>query len=149
MVPTLLQVDEKKIASELKGNTLLVYWELLKSSDSLIGVRELQRKVGFSSPALAAYHLNKLMEMGLVVKEGGDYRLVREVKVGVLKQFVKLGTFMLPRYVLYATLFTTLLIFFISQLREFNFYSTFALIFGVLGTAILWYETVRVLKQKP
>ena len=149
MVSTLLQVDEKKIASELKGNTLLVYWELLKASDSLIGVRELQRKVGFSSPALAAYHLNKLMEMGLVVKERGDYRLVREVKVGVLKQFVKLGTFMLPRYVLYATLFTTLLIFFISQLREFNFYSTFALIFGVLGTAILWYETVRVLKQKP
>lgn len=149
LVSTLLQVDEKKIASELKGNTLLVYWELLKSSNSLIGVRELQRKVGFSSPALAAYHLNKLMEMGLVVKERGDYRLVREVKVGVLKQFVKLGTFMLPRYVLYATLFTTLLIFFISQLREFNFYSTFALIFGVLGTAILWYETVRVLKQKP
>jgi len=149
LVSTLLQVDEKKIASELKGNTLLVYWELLKASDSLIGVRELQRKVGFSSPALAAYHLNKLMEMGLVVKERGDYRLVREVKVGVLKQFVKLGTFMLPRYVLYATLFTTLLIFFISQLREFNFYSTFALIFGVLGTAILWYETVRVLKQKP
>ena len=144
-----MQVDEKKIASELKGNTLLVYWEMLKSPNSPLGVRELQRRVGFSSPALAAYHLNKLVDLGLVVKERGDYKLVREVKVGVLKQFIKIGTLMLPRYVLYATLFTTLLLFFVSQLREINFYSTFALIFGVLGTAILWYETIRVLKQKP
>ena len=144
-----MQVDEKKIASELKGNTLLVYWEMLKSPNSPLGVRELQRRVGFSSPALAAYHLNKLVDLGLVVKERGDYKLVREVKVGVLKQFIKIGTLMLPRYVLYATFFTTLLLFFVSQLREINFYSTFALIFGVLGTAILWYETIRVLKQKP
>lgn len=149
LVSALLQVDEKKIASELKGNTLLVYWEMLKSPNSPLGVRELQRRVGFSSPALAAYHLNKLVDLGLVVKERGDYKLVREVKVGVLKQFIKIGTLMLPRYVLYATLFTTLLLFFVSQLREINFYSTFALIFGVLGTAILWYETIRVLKQKP
>ena len=149
LVPALLQVDEKKIASELKGNTLLVYWEMLKSPNSPIGVRELQRRVGFSSPALAAYHLNKLVDLGLLTKERGDYKLVREVKVGVLKQFIKIGTLMLPRYVLYATLFTTLLLFFVSQLREINFYSTFALIFGVLGTAILWYETIRVLKQKP
>lgn len=149
MVFILLQVDEKKIASELKGNTLLVYWEMLKSPNSPLGVRELQRRVGFSSPALAAYHLNKLVDLGLVVKERGDYKLVREVKVGVLKQFIKIGTLMLPRYVLYATFFTTLLLFFVSQLREINFYSTFALIFGVLGTAILWYETIRVLKQKP
>ena len=149
MVSALLQVDEKKIASELKGNTLLVYWEMLKSPNSPLGVRELQRRVGFSSPALAAYHLNKLVDLGLVVKERGDYKLVREVKVGVLKQFIKIGTLMLPRYVLYATFFTTLLLFFVSQLREINFYSTFALIFGVLGTAILWYETIRVLKQKP
>ena len=149
LVSALLQVDEKKIASELKGNTLLVYWEMLKSPNSPLGVRELQRRVGFSSPALAAYHLNKLVDLGLVVKERGDYKLVREVKVGVLKQFIKIGTLMLPRYVLYATFFTTLLLFFVSQLREINFYSTFALIFGVLGTVILWYETIRVLKQKP
>ncbi|KYH41117.1 MAG: regulatory protein ArsR, partial [Candidatus Bathyarchaeota archaeon B26-1] len=92
-----MQVDEKKIASELKGNTLLVYWEMLKSPNSPLGVRELQRRVGFSSPALAAYHLNKLVDLGLVVKERGDYKLVREVKVGVLKQFIKIGTLMLPR----------------------------------------------------
>jgi len=141
--------DAEEIASELKGNTLRVYWALLNSKDGVIGVRELQRQLGFSSPALAAYHLNKLEELELVAKERGDYRLVREVKVGVLKQFIKLGTFLFPRYVLYATMFTMLLIFFLIQLREINFYSVFALMLGILSTVILWYETVRVWMQKP
>lgn len=141
--------DGEKIASELKGNTLRAYWALLNSKDGLMGVRELQRQLGFSSPALAAYHLNKLEELELVVKERGDYRLLRQVKVGVLKQFIKLGTFLLPRYVLYATLFTMLLVFFLTQLEELSFYSVFALMLGILSTVILWYETIRVWRQKP
>ena len=142
-------IDEEIISTQLKGNTLRVYWALLNSKDGFMGVRQLQRKLGFSSPALASYHLNKLEELGLVVKERGDYRLVREVKVGVLKQFIKIGTFLLPRYVLYATMFTILLIFFLSRLEELNFYSTFALMLGILSTAILWYETIRIWMQKP
>jgi len=141
--------DEEKIASELRGNTLRAYWALLNSEDRFVGVRELQRKLGFSSPALASYHLNKLVEMKLVVKERGDYRLVREVRVGILKQFIKLGTFMFPRYVLYATMFTTLLLYLLVNLREFTFYSAFALVLGLLGTVLFWYEAVRVWRQKP
>ncbi|MCW4026034.1 MAG: hypothetical protein NWE76_00950 [Candidatus Bathyarchaeota archaeon] len=142
-------LDDEKMASELKGNTLRTYWALLNAKEGVIGVRELQRQLGFSSPALAAYHLNKLEELELAVNERGDYRLIREVKVGVLKQFIRLGAFLLPRYVLYATMFTTLLVYFSSQLKELSFYSMFALLFGVLGTVILWYETVRVWRQKP
>jgi len=142
-------VDDKKIASELRGNTLRAYWALLGAENGVMGVRELQRKLGFSSPALAAYHLRKLEDLGLVTMERGDYKVLREIKVGILEQFIKLGTFMLPRYVFYATLFTTLLIFFISQLKELNFYSLFGLIFGILATSILWYEAVRILRQKP
>ena len=140
--------EDEKIASRLKGNTLRAYWALLNSQEGLMGVRELQRELGFSSPALAAYHLNKLEDWGLVIKERGDYRLVREVKVGVLKQFIKIGTVLLPRYVLYATMFTLLLLFFLTQLKEISFYSVFALMLGILSTAILWYETIRVWLQK-
>lgn len=142
-------MDDEKIVSELKGNTLRVYWALLNSRDGVMGVRQLQRQLGFSSPTLAAYHLNKLENLELVVKERGDYRLVREVKVGVLKQFIKLGTFLLPRYIFYATFFTMLLIFLLTQLREISFCSVFALMLGILSTVILWYETIRVWIQKP
>lgn len=34
--------DDKKIAGELKGNTLRVYWALLSSQSGVMGVRELQ-----------------------------------------------------------------------------------------------------------
>jgi hypothetical protein len=143
------EFDEEKLASELRGNTLRAYWALLDSRDGVIGPRELQRRLGFSSPALASYHLNKLREMGLVAHEGGDYRLLVEVRVGVLKQFIKLGTFLLPRYVLYATMFTTLLAYLIITMGEPTFYSAFALLLGALGTGIFWYETVRVWRQRP
>lgn len=142
-------MDDDKIESELKGNTLRVYWILLNSQTGTIGVRGVQRALRFSSPALASYHLAKLEELGLAEKANGEYRLVRDVRVGVLKQFTKLGTFMLPRYTLYAAMFTTLLVFYLTQLHDINFYSVFALIFGVLATGVLWYETLRVWRQKP
>lgn len=142
-------MDDDKIESELKGNTLRVYWILLNSQTGTIGVRGVQRALRFSSPALASYHLTKLEELGLAEKANGEYRLVRDVRVGVLKQFTKLGTFMLPRYTLYAAMFTTLLVFYLTQLHDINFYSVFALIFGVLATGVLWYETLRVWRQKP
>ncbi|MGB9659784.1 MAG: hypothetical protein ACPLY9_04595 [Nitrososphaerales archaeon] len=143
------ELSDEEIASKLKGNTLRVYWALLKSKDGIIGVREVQRSLKFSSPALASYHLSKLEELGLVKKENSDYRLIREVKVGVLKQFTKIGSFMLPRYTFYASMLTTLLVFYLTQFREVNFYSIFALIFGCLSTAIMWYETIRTWLEKP
>ena len=103
-----MSVEDDEILSKLNGNTLRVYWAVLSKEDGIIGVRELQRQLGFSSPALAAYHLNKLVDFELVVNERGDYRLVREVKVGVLKQYIKLGSVLFPRYVLYASMFSTL-----------------------------------------
>jgi len=55
----------------------------------------------------------------------------------------------LPRYMLYAAMLTTLLLFYLTQFREVNFYSVFALILGLLATGIFWYETLRVWRQKP
>lgn len=143
------RIDEERVASELRGNTLRVYWNLLRSPSGAIGVRETQRALGFSSPALAVYHLDKLVELGLVEKVRDGYHLAKIVNLGVLKQFVRFGTIILPRYVLYATMFTTLLVFYLTQFRRVDFYSLFALIFGVLATVILWFEAVRAWRQRP
>jgi hypothetical protein len=142
-------MSEEKIESVLKGNTLRVYWFLLRSSNGVVGARETQRALKFSSPALAVYHLDKLTELGLAEKTYGEYRLVKAVNVGVLKQFVRFGALMLPRHLLYATMFTTLLIFYLTQFKQVNFYSTFALILGLLATGIMWYETIKAWRQKP
>jgi hypothetical protein len=142
-------MSEENIESVLKGNTLRVYWFLLRSPNGIVGARETQRALKFSSPALAVYHLDKLTELGLAEKTNGEYRLVKAVNVGVLKQFVRFGSFMLPRHFLYATMFTTLLIFYLIQFKRVDFYSTFALALGLLATGIMWYETLKAWRQKP
>ena len=142
-------MSEENVESVLKGNTLRVYWFLLQSPTGVVGARETQRALKFSSPALAVYHLDKLTELGLADKTNGEYRLVKAVNVGVLKQFVRFGAFMLPRHFLYATMFTTLLIFYLVQFKQVNFYSTFALVLGLLATGIMWYETAKAWRQKP
>jgi len=142
-------LDNEKLVSQLKGNTLRAYWALLESEKGVIGVRELQRRLHFSSPNLALYHLNKLEELGLAINDRGDYKLVREIKVGVFKEFFKLGTFRLPRLFLYSTMFTGLFIFFISQFKAVNFYSIYALIVNILVMVILWFEALRTWRLKP
>ena len=142
-------MSKKSVAAELKGNTLRVYWHLLQTSNSFVGPRQVQRELGFSSPALAVYHLDKLLDLDLVEKVSGEYRLKEIVDVGVLKQFMKFGGFIIPRHVTYASMITTLFVFFIFNVKEINFYSVFALIFGLLSTTIFWYETVRVWRSRP
>ena len=81
-------LDLPVIESQLKGKTLLVYWHMLGSPHSKIGVREIQRSLDFSSPSVAAHHLDKLLSLGLIEKTGtGEYFLTQEVKVGLLRFF--------------------------------------------------------------
>ena len=139
---------EEEIVNKLKGNTLRAYWALLSSQEGVIGVRELQRELGFSSPALAAYHLNKLVDFNLATNDRGDYRLLKEVKVGVLKQYIKLGTLLFPRYVLYASMFTTFTLYLLLNFNEVSFYSAYALVVSLLATLVSWFETVKIWQTK-
>jgi len=141
--------DADKIASELKGNTLRVYWYVLNASGKVVGVREVQRALGFSSPTLSLYHLDKLKDLGLVGKESGEYRLIKEVKVDILKQFMKVGRIFVPRFVLYAVLFTVLTIYYLVNIVTPDFFSVFGLLFGGVGSAIFWFEAIKTWKQRP
>jgi len=143
--------DLPVVESELKGKTLLVYWYLLGSSGSRVGVREVQRSLGFSSPSVAAYHLDRLCSLGLVEKSmTGEYFLVQEVKVGILRLFTKLGRFLVPRYLFYSVLFSTMLpaYVFLYGLSG-SVHNVVALLFGSLACLILWYETIRLWRKKP
>ncbi len=147
------EVDSEKIASDLKGNTLRVYWYVLNAGGKVVGVREVQRALGFSSPTLALYHLDKLKELGLVAKDSGEYRLVKEVKVDILKQFMKVGRVFVPRFAAYGALFTGLLAYFLyfilSQGAWDNVLAFFGIFFGGAGSGIFWFETVKTWRQRP
>jgi len=143
--------DLALIESELKGKTLLVYWYFLKSPTSPVGVREIQRSLRFSSPSVAAHHLEKLLSLGLVEKTNtGEYFLVQEVKVGMLRLFTKIGHFLVPRYLFYSVWLTTMLVFYIVYYgHTWDAHNLAALIFGISSSLILWYETLRLWKERP
>src|SRR2546426_5465749 len=144
------EVSADRIASELKGNTLRVYWFVMNASNQTVGVREAQRALNFSSPTLALYHLDKLRDLGLVSRDSGGYKLIKEVKVDVLKQFMKLpGQFFVPRFSLYAVLFTVLTIYYALNLVTIDFFAFFGLLFGGLGSAIFWFEAIKTWRQRP
>ena len=140
---------ELDLEAELRGRTLRVYFELL-STKGPVGPRELQRKLGLSSPSLAAYHLDKLVDLKLVRRERGEYTVEEVVQVGVLKQFIWIGSRALPRSSFYATFFTTALIIFLLVYPQYlTFGNLAAWLFGGGAASLFWYETWRAYKTKP
>jgi predicted DNA-binding transcriptional regulator len=145
------EFDLAFLESELKGKTLLVYWYLLQQSTHSVGVREVQRALNFSSPSIAVHHLQKLLDLGLVDKKGtGEYVLEEEVKVGILRFFTRIGRFLVPRYLFYSVLFTTMLtmylvLCYIGQIMP----SFYAVIFGGIALLVFWVEAVRLWRARP
>jgi len=143
--------DSALIESELKGKTLQIYWYLLRSSGSQVGVREIQRSLKLSSPSVAAHHLEKLVSLGLVDKSRiGEYYLTQEVKVGLLRFFTRMGRFLVPRYLFYSVWFSTMLTVYLTLYpHDGSVHNMVAVIFGVLASLILWFETARLWRAKP
>jgi len=142
-------LNNKSSPDELQGNTLRVYWLLLQNSKDSIGPRDVQRKLGFSSPNLAVYHLDKLVELDLAKKELGEYCLIDNVNVGLFRHFAKIGGYIFPRQMLYASMWSTLFVFLLITIKDLNFYSLFAFILGLLGLIIFWFEAWRAWASKP
>jgi predicted DNA-binding transcriptional regulator len=145
-----LDIKDNLIEAELKGKTLLVYMYLLRSESQTVGVREVQRALRFSSPSVAFYHLNKLEDLGLIKNEHGDYILKKEVKVGILKLFINLGGVMLPRYLFYAVLMTSMIVTYFIQFSIVITPDNISLMLMVFVlTIILWFETFKIWREKP
>jgi DNA-binding transcriptional ArsR family regulator len=143
--------EETELEYSLRGKAWKVYWFLLKTGHP-VSVREVQRALHFSSPSVANHHLEQLRELGLVQKQdiGGHYHLVSEVKIGVLRHYVKLGRLLFPRYFFYA-LFST--IFYVAYLlflmQGFTRENLFITAFGAIICAVFWYEAYRVWTMRP
>jgi predicted DNA-binding transcriptional regulator len=143
-------VEKGKVDAELKGNTLRVYVYALKKDR--VGVREVQRALGLSNPSLAQYHLNKLKELGLVREENGEYEIMGEVKVDVMRDFLRIGSALIPRFVFYAVFFTIVAAYsgWVSQ----NDYPGLSLALWftallVLACGVFWYEALRAWRASP
>jgi DNA-binding transcriptional ArsR family regulator len=143
--------EENDLEYALRGKAWKVYWFLLKTG-APVSVREVQRALHFSSPSVANHHLEQLRELGLVQKQevGGHYYLVSEVKIGVLRHYVKLGKLLFPRYFFYAVFSTTFYVaFLLFLLQGFTRENLFIIAFGAVVCVIFWYEALRMWSLRP
>jgi hypothetical protein len=144
------ETEDKDIEELLKGRTMSVY-SLLLTRDQM-GVREIQRELGLSSPSLSKHHLQKLETAGLVSKNAhGEYSVSKTVRVGSLTLFVRIGKRFLPRFAFLATLFTGMLVVYLAFFCEWprRGGDLMFIAMGLIAVVMSLYEGYRLLMLKP
>lgn len=145
-----MPINNKKEQIEISGNTLLVYFYLLKNRQSC-GVREIQRALGFSSSSTAHYHLEKLTGKGVLTKDSyGNYKINEAAKVGLINPFVIILGFVFPKQLVYATATTIMSTFFLALFwNTLTLTVILALTPGIVASGIFWYEAVKLWRSLP
>ena len=139
--------DREKVEYELRGKTLKVYLYMVKKGRP-VGVREVQRELGLSSPSVAFHHLEKLRRLKVAEQDQLDnYVIATKVDPGILQAFVNVGRFSIPRVGFYAAFFSTVAIAYVAyNLAALDVYA----LVGTLGaSAIFWYELIRLWRRRP
>ena len=135
--------DEEAPELILASETLRVYLELLKSGNP-VGVRELQRKMGFRSPGSSKYHLDKLVRLGLAERTpNGMYKAKASSRLSILSLYVSILGLLIPKMLIYASFITGALLCYIVLL--YPHLNVYALLFGVISASIFWVEGIRLL----
>lgn len=102
MVPVSLENDE-----ELNAATFQTYVYLVKVGKP-VGPRDVMRGANLSSPSVAYRNLQKLVDLGLVVKDSYNNYVVKE-KVG-MKGYVWVGKTLMPTFAIFGFIFVGVLI---------------------------------------
>lgn len=132
-----------KVSVEVKGNTLRVYLYLLRAGASEL--RDVQRKLGFSTPSLASYHLGRLIEAGYVSQnEHGQYVVVSDSLNEILEGFTRVGAVVVPQLFFFAVLFTGVAGFFSFMSLSQPSYVPLLAATSVAMVLLLWYQTFRI-----
>ena len=142
------KLNRDELVSKLTGRTLMIYFVLLNKKS--IGVRELQRHLDLSSPSVAKYHLEKLVNLHLIENRNGIYHLDKKADLPLLTSWVLMGKFMLPKVLFAAILFTSLFIGYLLFVYSYwNKDSMFLILFGLILMVYIWFEVIIQSRHKP
>lgn len=94
----------------IHGKTWDVYVCILTSKEPR-GVRDIWRKLKLSTPSLAQYHVNKLLDLKLIeATPEGKYQVNENEQVEALRNFLRLRGRLIPRLVVYGALLSGILV---------------------------------------
>lgn len=128
-----------KAAAVVSGRLARVYFVLLREGRPL-GVREVQRLAGLSSPSSAKHYLDKLVELGLA-ERGPEGYAAKVSGDSLMSVYVGLLGSVVPRLVPYAAFSTVLLAVFSALARP----PLECAAVAAVPTALLWAEGLRLL----
>ncbi len=127
----------------IHGKTWDVYLCILTSREP-VGVREIWRKLGLSSPSLAQYHINKLLELKLIQPASGGYAPAPDQQLEALKSFLVLRGRLVPRFVIYGAFVLGILAsYIIFWPFSWDFRDLATLAFGAFSSAAFFFEAYR------
>ncbi len=131
---------------DLKGNTLRIYLQVLKHGPCEL--RDVQHALNLSTPSLASYHLNKLVEAGYVSQnERGGYVATKDAVGDILAGYSKIGTAIVPQLSFFAILFSILIAYFSFEALRFPGFTPYLVLVSVAAAVALWYETVSLWRR--
>ncbi|WP_054848824.1 helix-turn-helix domain-containing protein [Vulcanisaeta sp. JCM 14467] len=93
--------------ADLSETALRIYLLLVREGRPM-SIREIQRTLGLSSPGQVYHHLERLRDLGLVIKDSGGYRAVK--RNGIVEGAIILWSSVLPRSAFYLGFSATLTI---------------------------------------
>jgi len=127
----------------LKGTTLRVYRFLYREGRP-VGIRDVQRGLGLSSPSVAQYHVRKLLEAGLVREQDGGYVVDRLV----FENMIRMRRALIPFQTTYSVFFATALLLMLTVLRPSSITSSYVFGLVVIAVALVTsiYEAVKSLR---
>jgi hypothetical protein len=136
--------QNRELERMLSGRTLQVYLYLQKKKGAS-GIREVQRDLGLSSPSVAEYQVEKLVEMGIARRDSyGRVFVTRKVKVKAMASYVNFGRFTVPRLAFYASIFTAIAA--LYMVFNFNSLSIYGLAVPAGAAVVFWFEAWKLWK---
>jgi hypothetical protein len=143
-------------AKRIYGKTLDVYLCILTAS-SAIGAREIWRALDLSSPSLAQYHVNKLLDLKLIEADfEGKYKIIDQESIEALRSFLLLRGMLIPRLIIYSALILGLLVSYVmywpwrGDFRDLvTFFISLFSAGAFLFEAVKQYHGLDFMKQKP
>jgi len=127
----------------LEGTTRKVFRFVYRQHEP-VGVHDVQRGLGLSSPSVAHYHIAKLLKAGLLKEEGDGY----VVEKAVFENMIRVRRTVLPLQTGYAAFFLTALVVLLTILRPSAWSPTyvFAVIVVVVAVSVSLFEAYRAMK---
>ena len=136
--------DRDVSPSRLTGTTLKVY-RLLYREGKPLGLFEVQKKAALSSPSVARYHLDKLLNQGLVSEKDGGFVVERTI----FENMIRIRRSLIPLQTTFVIFFGTTLagLFFIFRPATISSLFVAAVAINLAAIGIFLYQTFETIIQ--